>query len=237
MNISVKVRRFLSFLLVLLFSISCIGEVGKVSASSTDSANAIDATSIGTADNSETMSDAYMLLAASKSNYSLSKKKVKLLADDKTTVRLNGVKNGDKITVKSSDSNIVTASYKSKTITLKGINSGKAKVNVTITKTYALFIKIKKVLKVKVSVSPEIASIKPLKKNKVLKVGERKKLKYSSKPFTSTEKPEFTIDDSNIATIDSDGYVTGVKVGKTRAYATINSGKRISWKIVVKPKD
>ena len=152
----------------------------------------------------------------------------------KNTVKLSQTKSisfevsftsGDKITVKSSNKKIATATYKNGKITIKAKKKpGKAIITVTTATG--------KSAKIKVTV-PKAKTTKITCKKVSVKKGKKVTLKPKVAPSYSDDKITYKSANKKIATVTSKGVVKGVKKGTTTI--TVKSGKKnVKVKVTVK---
>lgn len=113
----------------------------------------------------------------------------------------------NKVTWKSSNDKIAVV-YKGGTV--KAVNSGKAKITATVNK---------KKFTCEIDVSKP--TIKPLSPN--VNVGSTQQLTLEG--VNDSLKVQWSVDDERVATIDSDGVITGVKSGTVIVTATVNKLK------------
>ena len=94
-----------------------------------------------------------------------------------------------------------------------------------------------KVLKRKVSVVSEIidvTKVELLKSSLLIKIGEKKKIDVTISPDNATDKAvTWTSSNKAVATVTSDGYVTGVKEGETEITVTSKNGKTSKCTVTV----
>ena len=94
-----------------------------------------------------------------------------------------------------------------------------------------------KVLKRKVSVVSEIidvTKVELLKSSLLIKIGEKKKIDVTISPDNATDKTvTWTSSNKAVATVTSDGYVTGVKEGEAEITVTSSDGKSAKCKVTI----
>lgn len=88
-------------------------------------------------------------------------------------------------------------------------------------------------LKCTVSVRPAASSVKFTRSKVILTVDQQKYLKVILIPNNTVEEAEFSSSDSSIATVDSNGKITGVSKGTAYIYATIRNKERAVCKVKV----
>jgi len=93
--------------------------------------------------------------------------------------------------------------------------------------------KIKR-LKCNVTISPSAVSIKFLRKKLRIAYGDQFRVTPIIKPNTSNEQPVFESEDPSIATVNSQGVITGVAEGTTYIKATLlSTGQTAKCKVRV----
>lgn len=166
----------------------------------------------------------------------LSESSKHMLSGDSFSLDIFGVMDEDTTTYTSSNENIVTiekTSVNSATCTAK--NTGNATITVTIEQGGFLFFKKKRAtLTCSITVTPRAVSVKFLGKRLKVKAGKTKQLSVNIKPYVSEEIPDYYSENSSVATIDSNGNVSGVNKGKTFVYAVLSNGKTARCRVIVK---
>ncbi|MBR3772807.1 MAG: Ig-like domain-containing protein [Clostridium sp.] len=155
------------------------------------------------------------------SKIKLNVKSKSLILDEAYTIKVYRTSKNQKISFKSSDSDIVAVKKsedKEAEITACGI--GDTTITVTVkegSKTIAS-------LKCDVSVTPPAVSVKLIDGKISLKPDDKVSLKKELKPSTTSETPTFITTNSNVVTVSSRGVVTAVSEGKAYIYAFIANG-------------
>lgn len=137
-----------------------------------------------------------------------------LVTDDNFTLKVFNVTEGQKVSFKSSDTDIVEVD-KTGRVTAKKVGEAIITVSIDGDKTY----------KCKVIVGPPAISVKLTLSNLTLKVGSRKTLQTIIKPNTSTESPVFSSTDSDVVAVTASGKVVAKSVGKAYIISEIGNGK------------
>lgn len=133
----------------------------------------------------------------------LSKKSTNIVIGQKKTIKVKNVPKGAKVTYKSNNKKIATVTKKGR---VKGINSGKTKITVTVKNG-------KKTIKLNYKVNVKKPSIS---KGKIsLTVGEKTKLSIKNKPKSA--KYIWSSNNKNVVMVDKNGNI----IAKSKGTATI----------------
>lgn len=152
----------------------------------------------------------------------LNVKKLNLTVGTNYQLRVYNLKKKQKVTFTSSNPAIVSLQQNpqfKKKVTAKAVSIGTSMITVTVKKGK----KVCKILKCKITVSPNAISIKFLKRQARVFVGHRLRLDTIIKPNTSLEQPVFESDDPDIATVNCRGIVTAISPGTVTITATLLS--------------
>jgi uncharacterized protein YjdB len=135
------------------------------------------------------------------------------------------------VSVISSNSKIVKASFKGSTISLKGVKASNKYVTIKIkTKSGATATSKVKVVKSKVSTS----KLKLNKKNVTLKKGKSETLTVTQTPISATDKLTWTSSNKKVATVNKNGKIVAKKKGSTVITLKSSNGKKVTCKVKVK---
>lgn len=152
----------------------------------------------------------------------LNVKKLNMTVGGTFQIRLYNLKKKQKVTYASSDIEVATVkadSSNKKRAVISALSVGSSTITATVKKGK----KVVRTLKCKVKVSPSAVSIKFMKRQARLGVGQKMRLETIIKPNTSMEQPVFKSDDPNIATVNSRGLITGISPGTVTITATLLS--------------
>lgn len=157
--------------------------------------------------------------------------KKSLVKGDSYTLRIYNTDKGQRIKVSVSDSDIVSMNKESRTeYTITGEAVGSSTITVTVKEGFNTTVAT---LKCRITVTPAAITIKFTDQTYYIKAGDKLALDTELKPTTTAEKPIYESKDKEVATVSSNGVVTGKSVGVTYIYATISNGKSDRCKIVV----
>lgn len=162
------------------------------------------------------------LAAPQKAKHKLNVKKLNMTVGSTFQIRVYNMKKKHKVTYSSSKPDVITIKADAtnvKRANITALSVGSATITVTVRKGK----KTLRTLKCKVKVSPNAVGIKFMRREARVHEGNKIRLETSIKPITSEEKPVFTSDDSNIATVNSRGVVTGISPGTVTITATLLS--------------
>lgn len=135
------------------------------------------------------------------------------------------------VSVTSSNSKVLKASFKGKTITLKGVKTSNKYVTVTVkTKSGAKATSKIKVIKGKVSTS----KLKLNKKSVTLKKGKSVTLTVTQTPITATDKLTWSSSNKKVATVNKKGKIVAKKKGSAVITLKSSNGKKVTCKVKVK---
>lgn len=137
-------------------------------------------------------------------------------------LRVYNLNKKQKVTFSSSNPEVISLQENpqfKKKVTVKAIAIGSSKITATVKQGK----KVRKILKCKVKVSPNAVSIKFLKRQAEVSVGQRLRLDTIIKPNTSLEQPVFESDNPDIATVNCRGIVTAISPGTVTITATLLS--------------
>lgn len=153
-------------------------------------------------------------------------------------LRLYNISSDNTVSFQSSDTDtVIIKSAKGNSCTIKARSSGQTVITAVVSDDNGETISE---LKCKVTVTPPAVSVKFCKKKLKLTVGQSRKVKVSKKPLSSFEQPRFISDDPSIASVSSNGTITGHAAGKTIIRVSIANGKGGVCKVTVtnaKPTD
>lgn len=153
-----------------------------------------------------------------------------IVNDDTYDLKVYRTQKNQKITFKSSDTDVCTVKKTDdKEATITACSVGKATITVTIREGF----KVVESLKCEITVTPPALSIKITDGNANIKVGDKFNIKKELKPSTTAEVPVFTSSNPKVATVSSKGIVTAVAPGKVKITATISNGETDSCSITV----
>lgn len=141
--------------------------------------------------------------------------KKKIVKNNSYQLKLYNVTENQTVTYKSSSKSIATVDNEG---LITAIKTGSCTITVTIKEGF----KTVSTLKCSVKVGPPAISIKFTKSELNLKVGKKTTLKPIIKPNNTAEEAIFTSNDSDIASISTNGVVTGISEGTTYVFAYIN---------------
>lgn len=134
------------------------------------------------------------------------------------------------VSVTSSNTKLLKASFKGTTITLKGVKTSSKYVTVTIkTKSGATATSKVKVVKSKVSTS----KLKLNKKNISLKKGKSISLVVTQSPISATDKLTWTSSNKKVATVNKKGKIVAKKKGSCVVTLKSSNGKKVTCKVKV----
>lgn len=134
------------------------------------------------------------------------------------TIRVYNTLDDQKITYKSSDSDIASVSQ-------KGVITANKVGDSTITVTVKKGLKTVASLTCDVTVGPAAVSIVLSRSEVTLTEGSRLTLKSVIKPKNTVEDAKFSSSNSDVAAVSSSGRVTAKSPGKATIYAMIDNGK------------
>lgn len=152
----------------------------------------------------------------------LNVKKLNMTVGGTFQIRVYNMKKKYKVTYVSSNVDVATVkadSSNKKRANISALSVGSSTITVTVKKAK----KVVRTLKCKVKVSPSAVSIKFMKRQAKLDVGQKIRLETIIKPNTSMEQPVFESDDPDIATVNSRGLITGISPGTVIITATLLS--------------
>ena len=152
----------------------------------------------------------------------LNVKKLNLTVGSDYQLRVYNLKKKQKVTFSSSKPAVVSLqenSQSKKKVTIRAMAIGSSTITATVKKGK----KARKILKCKVKVSPSAVSIKFLKRQATVCVGQRLRLDTIIKPNTSLEQPVYESNDPDIATVNCRGIVTAISPGTVTITATLLS--------------
>lgn len=152
----------------------------------------------------------------------LNVKKLNMTVGGTFQIRVYNMKKKYKVTYVSSNVDVATVkadSFNKKRANISALSVGSSTITVTVKKAK----KVVRTLKCKVKVSPSAVSIKFMKRQAKIDVGEKMRLETIIKPNTSMEQPVFESDDPDIATVNSRGLITGISPGTVIITATLLS--------------
>lgn len=152
----------------------------------------------------------------------LNVKKLNMTVGGTFQIRVYNMKKKYKVTYVSSNVDVATVkadSFNKKRANISALSVGSSTITVTVKKAK----KVVRTLKCKVKVSPSAVSIKFMKRQAKIDVGEKMRLETIIKPNTSMEQPVFESDDPDIATVNSRGVITGISPGTVIITATLLS--------------
>lgn len=159
---------------------------------------------------------------ASSKKPKLNVKKLNMTVGGTFQIRVYNMKKKYKVTYVSSNVDVATVKVDStnkKRASISALSVGSSTITVTIKKAK----KVVRTLKCKVKVSPSAVSIKFMKRQAKLDIGEKMRLETIIKPNTSMEQPVYESDDPDIATVNSRGLITGISPGTVTITATLLS--------------
>lgn len=152
----------------------------------------------------------------------LNVKKLNMTVGGTFQIRVYNMKKKYKVTYVSSNVDVATVkadNFNKKRANISALSVGSSTITVTVKKAK----KVVRTLKCKVKVSPSAVSIKFMKRQAKIDVGEKMRLETIIKPNTSMEQPVFESDDPDIATVNSRGVITGISPGTVIITATLLS--------------
>lgn len=155
---------------------------------------------------------------------------------DASSLVLQGDLEDYDITYKSSNPSILNVSQVSPyTCDYYGTAAGTAYIIIRIKSTSGLFFMNKATtIKAKVVVSPWAVSVKFQRSRYRISVGKTKKIHTTIRPSISKEKPVYESQNTQIATVNSKGFVKARQEGTTYIIASLHNGIQAKCKIVVK---
>lgn len=162
---------------------------------------------------------------AAKKSITLNQTKATLYAGEYTTVsvkKVTGLKS-KKVSYSTSNKNVAT-------VNKNGVVTAKKKGSVTITVTSKENKKVKAKFKLTIKKKPSKSSITLKKTSDTIKVGESTTIKVKSTKGLSSKKVKYSTSNKSIATVSSNGKVTGKKAGN----ATITVTSAVNKKVVAK---
>lgn len=178
--------------------------------------------------------DAY---AAKKSKYiRMNVKSVTLSKNGTYKLRLYNTKRRQTIVFSSDDemvAAVVSTATQPKQAVVTAVNPGNTYIRATISNSRG---KVVRTLKVRVKVTPYAVSIKFGQKKIYLDENNNTKLNAIIKPNVSQEIPLYESSNTDVATVNSRGVVTGVAAGEAVITATLlSSGQSAECTVVVNP--
>ena len=167
--------------------------------------------------------------------YELSKRKDGIIVKKRKSLSVLNIKRKCNIEFSSSDTNVLGVKKLSdNTCEYRGKRAGSADINVKITKPGFLFMPDTTYLKCRVEVSPKAVSIRFTKKRIIIKSGNSRKLKLTTRPSISKEKATFVSSDTDIVQVDSKGRITAGFIGTATITARISNGKIAKCRVEVR---
>lgn len=144
-----------------------------------------------------------------------------LIIDESYSLRLRNLEEGQKVSYKAEDSDIISVNkISNKEAEITGVKPGSTTIIVTVkqgTKTV-------RTLKCTVKVGPPAQSVCFVESEVTVKLGEKTTLKAVLKPGTTVENGKYKSEDSEAAAVTSNGTVTALKIGEVKVTVTIASG-------------
>ncbi|KSV59109.1 Ig-like domain-containing protein [Acetivibrio ethanolgignens] len=144
-----------------------------------------------------------------------------LIIEDSYTLRLRNLEEGQKVTYKAEDSDIVS---------IKKVSNKEAEITGDTVGTTTIIVTVKqagktvRTLKCKVKVGPPAQSVRFGESEVTVKAGEKTTLKAKLTPGTTVETGRYKSEDTEIATVTSQGTVTALKPGEVKITITIANG-------------
>ena len=164
------------------------------------------------------------------SSLRLNVKSFSLIIDDSYTLRLRNLEEGQKVSYKAEDSDIVSVDkISNKEAKITGTNVGTTKIVVTVKESG----KVVRVLKCTVKVGPPAQGVKFVESEITVKVGDKTTLKAVLKPGTTVETGKYKSEDKDIAKVTSQGTLTALKPGEITVTITIANGASDSCTVKV----
>ncbi len=180
-------------------------------------------------------SDSSTLAARKKPKINVKKLNTTVGADFQ--LRIYNMKKKYTVTYMSTNTDIVTVTpdeNSKKRATLTAMSIGSAKIIATVKKNDRII----RTLKCKVKVTPSAVGIKLMKRKVKVSIGKKKRLDTIIKPGNSMERPVFESDDPNIASVNSNGVITGISPGTVTIRATLlSSDMTATCTITVQPEE
>ncbi len=180
-------------------------------------------------------SDSSTLAARKKPKINVKKLNTTVGADFQ--LRIYNMKKKYTVTYISTNTDIVTVTpdeNSKKRATLTAMSIGSAKIIATVKKNDRII----RTLKCKVKVTPSAVGIKFMKRKVKVSIGKKKRLDTIIKPGNSMERPVFESDDPNIASVNSNGVITGISPGTVTIRATLlSSDMTATCTITVQPEE
>lgn len=158
----------------------------------------------------------------------LNQKKITLYAGEMTGITVKSVKK-----LKNAKVSFKTDNKKVATVSKNGIVAAKKKGKATITVTSKANKKVKAKCKVTVKSKPKKIEFKLLESGVLVKKDTTYKLTVLKTTGLSSKKLVCTSENPLIATVTSEGIITGVSVGKTTVMVSPAVNKKIKWPVEV----
>ena len=153
-----------------------------------------------------------------------------LIIDESYSLRVRNLEDGQKVTYKAEDPDIVSVKkISNKEAEITGDKVGSTKIIVTVKQGS----KTVRTLKCTVKVGPPAQSVKFVESTVTIKEGDKTTLKAVLKPGTTVETGKYKSEDKEIAVVTSSGTVTALKTGEVKITITIASGASDTCTIIV----
>lgn len=144
-----------------------------------------------------------------------------LIIEDSYSLRIRNLEDGQKVSYKAEDADIVSINkISNKEAEITGNKVGTTKIIVTVREGA----KVIRTLKCTVTVGPPAQGVKFVESEVTVKVGDKTTLKAVLKPGTTVETGKFKSEDKEIATVTSNGTMTALKAGEVKITIAIANG-------------